>query len=143
MNTQTSVNLWLAPSETGVKSKWTTDHGDLHFRDYGFDDNNREIIHLEAAFEHRTDIKALDKGTTNWEWTDSEWKIDFAAIDDAVEHFLDRGLTVTIPASEVYIYINDYGPSFLEDNLPPNPPPPDQQNSGRDKGHQHDLGDFS
>lgn len=143
MSDDSTVNLWLGPSETDTTSKWTDATGELHFREYGFDDYDTEIIHLDAEFEHRTDIKALDWERTHRKWTDSEWQLDFAALEHAVKHFLDRGYTVTVPASEVSIFISDYDAAFLEDHLPADPPPSDRDADSGSGDEQYDLSEFS
>jgi hypothetical protein len=84
MSEESTVNLQLTPSESGITSTWTEGRGELHFREYGFDDYDTEIIHLDAEFEHRNDINALDWERTHRTWTGSEWELDFAALDHAL-----------------------------------------------------------
>lgn len=121
MATQTSPNLWLSDGDD-IEREWTTRKGDLHFHDYSFDDYNTEIITLEAEYDHRDDVKALDWEETHRKWMDGAWRIDFAALDTAVKHFLDQGYDVTIAVSEISIYLSDYDAPFLEAQLPDEPP---------------------
>jgi hypothetical protein len=67
MVSHTAPSLLLTNDDGVVLSGWTTSPAELHFYDYGFDDYNTEIITLEAAYEHRADIKAL-------EWEDTHRK---------------------------------------------------------------------
>ena len=74
-------SLLLTTDDGGVMSEWTADPGELHFHNYVFDEYNTEVITLEAAYEHRTDIKALDWEETHRKWTGEAWQLDFAALD--------------------------------------------------------------
>jgi len=130
----------LSTDDDGVRSEWTISTGDLHFHDYGFDDYNTEVITLDAEYNHRTDIKALDWEETHRQWTGEVWQLDFAALETAVQHFLDRGYTVTIAASDLSIFLSDYDALFLEGQLP-DEPPPDVEDDGDDDG-QTDLSAF-
>lgn len=135
-----SPNLWLTTDEEEVTSEWTTSPGEFHFHDYAFDDYNTEILTLEADYGHRTDVKALDWEETHRKWTGEAWQLDFAALETAVQHFLDRDYSVTIAASELSIYLSDYEAPFLETHLP-DEPPPDFEGDG-DDDEQSDLGSF-
>ncbi|WP_227379131.1 hypothetical protein [Haladaptatus halobius] len=141
MTTQQSSHLWVATSDDGVVSAWTSSTGDLHFHTYEFDDYNIEIITFDAAYEHRADIKALDWDTTHRQWTGNAWQIDFAALDTVVQHFLNRGYSVTIAAAELNIYLSDYDASFLKTQLP-DEPPPDVESDAK-SGEQTDFDAFS
>lgn len=143
MSSNPTVNLWLSASNDRITSEWTDATGDLHFRDYDFDDYDTEIIYLDAEFKHRTDIKALDWETTHRKWTGSEWQLDFAGLEYAIKHFLDRGYSVTVPASEVSIFVSDYDGEFLEGQLPSDPPPDLVTDSGQEDNDQYDLSEFS
>lgn len=143
MSEESTVNLQLTPSESGITSTWTEGKGELHFREYGFDDYDTEVIHLDAEFEHRNDINALDWERTHRTWTGSEWQLDFAVLDHAVKHFLDQGYTVTVSASEVRIFISDYDTSFFENHLPADPPPSDRDGDSGNEDEQYDLSEFS
>lgn len=123
MATPATPTLWLMDEDDGIASEWTTSQGDLHLYDYDFDNYDTEVITLEADYDHRADIKALDWDETHRKWTDGVWRIDFVALDTAVKHFLDRGYSVTIAATEVSLYLSDYEAPFLEAHLPDEPPP--------------------
>jgi hypothetical protein len=140
MATQPAPSLLLSQEDDAVVSEWTTSPADLHFHDYAFDDYNTEIITLEADYDHRTDIKALHWEETHRQWTGETWQLDFAALDTAVEHFLDRGYSVTIAASDLSIFLSDYDAPFLEAQLPDDPPP-DVEDDGDNDG-QTDLNAF-
>lgn len=51
------------------------------------------------------------------------FRIDFAVLNTAVKHFLDRGYGVTIAATGISIYLSDYDAPFLKVHLPDEPPP--------------------
>lgn len=140
MTAQPSPSLWLTNDEDRVTSEWTTSTGDLHFHDYEFDDYDTEIITVEADYDYRDDIKALDWEETHRKWTGEAWQIDFAALATAVKHFLDRGYSVTIDASELSIFLSDYDAPFLEEQLP-DESPPDVELDPDDDG-QTDLSTF-
>jgi hypothetical protein len=134
-------SLWLKTDDQSVvTSKWATRTGDLHFYDYAFDDYNTEVITLEADYDHRTDIKALDWEETHRQWTGEAWQLDFAALDTAVQHFLDRGYSVTVAASDLSIFLSDYDAPFLEAQLPEEPPPDVEGDTDDDE--QTDLSAF-
>lgn len=116
-------SLWLTTDDEGVVSEWTTSPAELHFHDYAFDDYNTEVITLEAEYGHRTDIKALDWEETHRKWTGEAWQLDFATLNTAVQHFLDRGYSLTIAASDLNIYLSDYEAPVLAAHLPDDPPP--------------------
>jgi len=130
-------SLLLTSDDGAVVSEWTTSPAELHVHDYGFDEYNTEIIALEAGYEHRTDIKALNWEDTYRKGTGETWQLDFAALDTAVQHFLDRGYNVTVAASDLSIYLSDYDASFLEAHLPEEPPP-----DVEDDDEQTDLSAF-
>ena len=140
MPTQPTRSLLLAKADDGVASEWTTSPGELHFHDYAFDDYNTEVITLEADYDHRTDIKALDWEETHRQWTGEAWQLDFAALDTTVQHFLDRGYSITIAASDLSIFLSDYDAPFLERQLP-DEAPSDVEDDG-DDDEQTDLSAF-
>ena len=96
-------SLLLTTDNGVIVSEWTTSPAELHFHDYAFDEYNTEVVTLKASYDHRTDIKALDWEETHRRWTGETWQLDLAALDTAVQHFLDRGYTVTIDASDLSI----------------------------------------
>jgi hypothetical protein len=140
MATQPAPSLLLSQEDDAVVSEWTTSPADLHFHDYAFDDYNTEVITLEADYDHRTDIKALDWEETHRQWTGEAWQLDFAALDTAVQHFLDRGYSVTIAASDLSIFLSDYDAPFLEAQLPEEPLPVVEGDTDDDE--QTDLSAF-
>lgn len=140
MVTPPAPSLLLMNIGDDVASEWTTGTGELHFHDYAFDDYNTEIITLAAEYDHRADIKALDWEGTHRKWTGGAWQLDFAALDTAVQHFLDRGYSVTVAATELSIFLSDYEAPFLEAHLP-DEPPPDVDGDADDDG-QTDLSAF-
>jgi hypothetical protein len=133
-------SLLLTTDDGVVVSEWTTYPAELHVHDYGFDEYNTEIIALEADYAHRTDIKALDWEETHRQWTGEAWQLDFAALDTAVQHFLDRGYSVTIAASDLSIFLSDYDAPFLEAQLPEEPLPVVEGDTDDDE--QTDLSAF-
>lgn len=48
---------------------------------------------------------------------------DFAVLNTAVKHFLDRGYSVTIAVTGISIYLSDYDAPLLKAHLPDEPPP--------------------
>lgn len=138
------VNLELRPADTHIAGGWTNATGDIHVRDHGFDDYGTEVIHLDAPYDAREDIKALAWEATHRQWTGSEWRLDFAALDQAVRHLLERDYTVTIPASDVQLYVADFDAPFLETHMPADPPYHDTDPDGEPgpDGKQSDLQAF-
>lgn len=134
-------NLRLRPTEDDILSDWTNEQGDLHFFDYGFDDYNTEIIALNASYEHRNDIKALDWEDTHRKWTGDVWQLDFEALDIAVKHFLEHGYNVTIAASDLTIFLSDYDAPFLKEHIPVGQPPGPARGADT-PDDQPDLNDF-
>lgn len=141
MSPDQSPNLQLAPTDGGITSSWTTEVGDLHLHDHGFDDYGTEVISVAADYNHRTDIKALDWETTHRKWTGETWRIDFAALDTTVEHFLDRGYSVTIDGAELRLFLSDYDAPSLETHVPEESPP-DSGEQQSDQCGQPGLEDF-
>lgn len=141
MTTEDTTNLRLSPTDADVASNWTTEQADLHFHDHGFDDYGTEVISLAAEYEHRTAIKALDWESTHRKWTGDAWTIDFAALDTAVEHLLDRGYSVTIDGAELRLFLSDYDAPFLESHISDDSPP-DNGEQQPDRGGQPGLEDF-
>lgn len=141
MTPDQTTNLQLGPTDDGVASDWTTETEDLHFHDHGFDDYGTEVITLAAEYEHRSDIKALDWETTHRKWTGDAWRVDFAALDTAVEHFVDRGYRVTIDAGELTLFLTDYDGPFLKGHVPDEMPPDCEESLAGGDG-QPDLGEF-
>lgn len=123
MTAANEPKLRLAPGADGVASAWTTEAGELHLHDYGFDDYGTEVIALDAPYEHRTDVTALDWDETHRTWTGDAWQLDFAALDTAVEHFLECGYEVTIAATALSIFLSDYDAPFLDARVPDEPAP--------------------
>ena len=133
-------SLLLTTDDGVVVSEWTISPAELHVHDYGFDEYNTEIIALEADYDHRTDIKALDWEETHRQWPGEAWQLDFAALDTAVQHFLDRGYSVTVAASDLSIFLSDYDAPFLEAQVPEEPQPYVESDAGEDS--QTDLDSF-
>lgn len=134
-------NLRLAPTDDGITSDWTTKTASLHFHDYRFDDYGTEVISLEAGYADRADVKALDWETTHRSWTGDAWELDFAALDTAVAHLVERGHTVTVAAPALTIFRSDYEAPFLEAHLPAAPPPGSGPDAA-DGDDEVDLTDF-
>lgn len=120
--TSDDPNLRLAPAEGNITSHWMTETTALHFYGYSFDDYGTEVISLDAAYEHRIDVKALAWETTHRKWTCDAWQLDFSALDATVKHLLNRDYNVTINASALKIYSCDYDAPFLEPHVPDDPP---------------------
>lgn len=133
------VYLWLERDEGQISSKWSDVPGEIHFHDYRFNDYSTEILSIETEQYQLEDIRALNWEETHREWTGEEWVIDFAALDQAAEHFVERGYTVTIQASDLQIYLSDFESRFLNDHLPSNSPPDDGMSTGE---NQADLTDY-
>lgn len=121
--TSDDPNLRLAPEDGDITSNWTTETADLHFYGYSFDDYGTEVVSLDAAYEHRVDIKALDWETTHRKWTGEAWQLDFAALDATFKHFCDRDYSVTVNTSAINIYLSDFDAPFLVVHVPDDPPP--------------------
>lgn len=141
MTADDTTNLRLARTDDGMTSNWTTEVGDLHLHDHGFDDYGTEVISVAAGYDHRTVIKALDWETTHRKWTGETWRIDLAALDTTVEHFLNRGYSVTIDGAELRLFLSDYDAPFIEAHIPEESPP-DRGEQQSDKGGQPGLEDF-
>lgn len=118
-----SVNLWLRRVNDSIRSRWTDVEGDVHFYDYGFDEYEKEVILLKTEYEHREDVKRLDWEETHRNWTGETWQVDFEPLDSIVQHFLNLRHSVTIEITDLTIYLRDFEPAFLAENLPEDPAP--------------------
>lgn len=144
MTPDATLHLEVRPTDTDIVGEWTDATGDVHVYDHGFDSYGTEVIHLDAPYDARDDIKALPWEATHRQWTGSEWRLDFAALDHAVRHLLERDYSVTIPAPDVQLYVADFDAPFLETHLPANPPSlePDAGGETASDPQQSDLSSF-